>query len=389
MPLTREQLELLTDLHDGQCTPAQRAQAATLAATPEGAACLRDLTALRTLVRTHAATRAPLGLKSRVLANLDEDFDDISRPTASILPLRRVFMLAAACLALTLGLYIATSAFTPTAPAVAPQSIADITDVPAASPPTTAGKEEVTDTQKYQPVAGGGGGDPANEREKSPPLQPTEPPAGPYKSTNATTVLNMDRGADDHQQLSIELERGRGINTLQAYNELLSVVCLHGETKLMEGQSAQASESTNNDFTAFDGLEVELPQDAVPALLSALHRVTSGQAMGALQVPEDLQQPMDDTETLLVELAEARHELRGENTWDDAGQDKTRNNITGKGMQGLLPPSVQVERLRAQGAVADAIPEFEGMARTKRPDGKGSSPGLGQERKVKLYIRLQ
>ena len=74
---------LLSAYIDGEVTPAEHAQVQTLLQRPEAAAYLQQLKSTRMLVNRHGAQAAPVGLKGRVMAALDEDYDDISRPTAS------------------------------------------------------------------------------------------------------------------------------------------------------------------------------------------------------------------------------------------------------------------------------------------------------------------
>lgn len=85
-PLTIEEQILLSasiDAQDGELTQAEHAQVQALLQRPQARAYIDSLRATRVLVGRHGAAKAPVGLKGRVLAALDEDFDDISRPTAS------------------------------------------------------------------------------------------------------------------------------------------------------------------------------------------------------------------------------------------------------------------------------------------------------------------
>ncbi len=85
-PLTIEEQILLSasiDARDGDLTQAEHARVQALLQQPAARAYLDSLRATRVLVGRHGAAKAPVGFKGRVLAALDEDFDDISRPTAS------------------------------------------------------------------------------------------------------------------------------------------------------------------------------------------------------------------------------------------------------------------------------------------------------------------
>lgn len=366
MPLTREQLDLLHALHDGQCAGPELAVAQQLARTPEGAAVLADLAALSALVRTHGATRAPVGLKGRVFAAMDEDFDDISRPTASILPMRRVFMLAAACLALAFGVYVTVSVISnPTQP-VAPTIAVDapgIANNPVPLPPAGIGTSPVP-TPPVTP--------PGNDGTEPEPL--TMARDGAPK----VTVLNMDRGHSD-DLLSIELDRNGNRNALQTYTDLLAVACLHADARLIDAQGTDTS--ADNDFTAFGGLEVELLPDALPALLSAMRKLSQDQQLGVVQVPEDLEQPVGDTDRLVADLVEARNDGNSRQEADDSS-----NESLGRG-QDYLPPAVLAERLKRNEAGKGG--DWPGPVGT----GGGGKPKRENtpdpERKVKLVIRLQ
>jgi len=374
MPLTHEQQLLIHALHDGQCTPAELAGAQALAQSTDGAAYLRDLAALGALVREHGKSRAPVGLKGRVLAALDEDFDDISRPTDSIMPMRRIFMLAAACLALTLGVYVAIGAFTP--PTTATPEMAK-----AIEPKLIDGFRAPVVDHTHQPA--GSGTDPLARKEaQTPPI----PEGNVVEKTGdqdikesgknwdgaTLTVLNMDRGRND-EQLSIELNRGAEVNALQTYTELLSVACLYADARLIDSRPTDSEAS--NDFTAYDALEVELPEDAVPAMLSAMRKLTQDQQLGAVQVPQDLQRTVDDTDRLVRELADARDSAREDNA----------NNSEHR-IQDYLPPAVLAENLKRS----------NDMGKTGTKPGAGGGEGRLQrterqadQRKVKLLIRLQ
>jgi len=84
-PLTIEEQILLSasiDARDGDLTQAEHARVQALLQQPAARAYVDSLRATRVLVGRHGAAKAPVGFKGRVLAALDEDFDDISRPTA-------------------------------------------------------------------------------------------------------------------------------------------------------------------------------------------------------------------------------------------------------------------------------------------------------------------
>jgi hypothetical protein len=359
MALSREQQELLGALADGQCEGHEQHAAAELAATPEGGAYLRDLNALRALVRAHGAARAPVGLPARVLAAVGDDFDDISRPTGSLLPLRRVLWLAAACAVVAFGVYFAVPGG---APAPGPQVSREMPP-PAplfAPPPALDPPGQPVPSPSGPPVVESATG-------------PTQ--AGPANHARGTvTVLNLDRGNGD-DQVSIELARG-GRNPLQAYHELLAVVCLHGDARLVDAESQDTA--ADNDFSALDGLEVELPADAVPELLAAIRKLSLDQQLGAVQVPEDLERPVSDTEQLVRDLAEATREAAREEDQDGSA----------RRIQGYLPSAVLSEAR----ANADRFTGGGGGEAGEAGKRFGRKDGLNrpaQEHKVKLVIRLQ
>lgn len=123
---------LLSAWIDGEVSDAERAQMQSLLQRPEARAYLEQLQAARILVNKHGAQKAPVGLKGRVLAALDEDFDDISRPTASregnviAMPTaswKTPLMALAAAVVIVLGLVFGPALF-PTTPEATPADIA-------------------------------------------------------------------------------------------------------------------------------------------------------------------------------------------------------------------------------------------------------------------------
>ena len=389
MPLTREQLELLASLHDGQCTAPELAAANALAATAEGQAALVDLAGLTALVRSHGAARAPLGLKGRVLATLDEDYDDISRPTASILPMRRVLMLAAACLAVTVGVYFGLAVLgDPTAPQdpVARQ-------IPAAneaqSAPVPIIRDTGGDTNNQQAGKSKDSNETGAETRRDEVMSPKAPevPLPPVEGNWATrTVLNMDRGSDQPHQLSLELNRRGNSSALQVYADLLAVACLHADARLMDGDVATAE--SDNDFGIIDGMEVELPLDALPELLSALEKLAGDQQYGTLRLPADLRRPVDDTARLAEELAQLDDQPNNDPT-ETGEKGLARNQLELRRIQEYLPldalrsraPSSTGRKAGPGGEVQDGSENL----RTDRPSGD-TRP---ERPKVRLVIRLQ
>jgi len=130
-PLDISEQILLSAWLDGEVSDAERDQVNALLQRAEARAYLEQLKATRVLVNKHGSVSAPVGLKGRVLAALDEDFDDISRPTASrdgnviALPTaswKTPLMALAAAVVIVLGLVFGPSLI----PSSTPQSPADI-----------------------------------------------------------------------------------------------------------------------------------------------------------------------------------------------------------------------------------------------------------------------
>lgn len=414
MPLTQAQQELLTAWIDGQATGAEAEAASKLAAEPEAARWVQTTRALRTLVRRHTAVKAPAFLKSRVLATLDEDFDDISRPTASLIPIRRALMALAAGLVLALGVYfVATNvpqdtdtstqvsrAPTGREPARGPGSMAGPAVPPAPQPTpelppkSVSGKPDGSESRNSDdPAKGGERGD----------LKPPAPGQGGdswaegsdhsrRKDRPAITVLNLDRGNGHAHQLSLELDRNSGANALQTYNDLLVVACMYADARLVNGDGSAAT--VDNDFAVFDGLEIEVSQDSLADLLAAVRKLSDDQQYGSLAVPEDLEQPVDDTQRLVRELAEVRRDLAGRDARTGDETNENHADDTQESVRGYLPPRIQTEQLRRESTRAektDAMGRLDKSAdsRSKLEAATATSPEQGAARKIKLVLRLQ
>jgi len=411
MPLTQAQQELLTAWIDGQTTAAEAEAAATLAKEPAAAQWVQTTRALQALVRQQGAAKAPEFLKARVLATLDEDFDDISRPTAKLIPLRRAAIALAAGLLLALGVYyVATSlpqdpgaarevARAPQGKEAPREPSADAGSQPVLQPtaelPPKNPNQRPDGTDSKLPGDAGKGGQ-GGEIEL--PLPGHSGSWGDDKDTrrnqdgHGVTVLNMDRANGQTHQLSLELDRNSGANTLQAYNDLLVVACMYADARLVNNEGSAAA--VDNDFAIFDGLEIEVSQDSLADLLAAVRKLSDEQQYGNLAVPEDLEQPVDDTQRLVAELAEVRRDLAGRDTrtGDQANEEQSDDNA--HSVRGYLPPTIQTDQLRKQSAgteKTDAMNRLDESTRSRKKLEAAASVAQNNKdsRKIKLVLRLQ
>lgn len=158
MPLNEQQQLLLQGEVDGHLTDDDRRAAAQLLADPalgaEAAAYVAGLRALRVLLQKHGQVKASPLLASRVLAALEDNFDDVSRPVQNqagarvhklpVVRLNTMLMAAAAALVVCVGLILgpglwqtkpSTSTIADT-PAADTRDVADGTVESAASPET-------------------------------------------------------------------------------------------------------------------------------------------------------------------------------------------------------------------------------------------------------------
>ncbi|MBK9973730.1 MAG: hypothetical protein IPP14_03045 [Planctomycetes bacterium] len=412
MPLTQAQQELLTAWIDGQTTAAEAEAAATLAQEPAAAQWVQTTRALQALVRQQGAAKAPGFLKARVLATLDEDFDDISRPTATLIPLRRAAIALAAGLLLALGVYYVATSLpqgpvavgevakapqgkeTPREPSADTASRPVLRPTPELPPRNLKEKPDGTDSKlPGDPVKRGPGGEIQ--------LPPPSHSGGTWGNDDDTrrnhdgqgvTVLNMDRANGQSHQLSLELDRNSGANTLQAYNDLLVVACMYADARLVNNEGSAAA--VDNDFAIFDGLEIEVSQDSLADLLAAVRKLSDEQQYGSLAVPEDLEQPVDDTQRLVAELAEVRRDLAGRDTrtGDQANEEQADDNA--HSVRGYLPPTIQTDQLRKQSAGAektDAMNRLDESTRNRKKLEAAASAAQNNKdsRKIKLVLRLQ
>lgn len=158
MPLNEQHQLLLQGEVDGHLTDDDRRAAAQLLADPalgaEAAAYVAGLRALRVLLQKHGQVKASPLLASRVLAALEDNFDDVSRPVQNqagarvhklpVVRLNTMLMAAAAALVVCVGLIFgpglwqtkpSTSTIADT-PAGGARDVADGTVESAASPET-------------------------------------------------------------------------------------------------------------------------------------------------------------------------------------------------------------------------------------------------------------
>lgn len=386
MPLTNEQQELLGAWLDGELRGPELAAAERLLREPAAAAYVAGLRRLRELLDACPPVRCPVGLKSRVMAALDSGFDGISRPTNELAPVRRLRWTtpaAAAAAALFLGLWVFSMVGGPATPGQ-PASVARGTGAPAgtaqpvddALPPRTmpAAMEATTDhneddrsqdagkgDRRNDGGTGGGGGVNAAGGTGNP-GQPggmaaarPRSGAGARKHTeHAGGTLNLDRGHDEPLELVLHVDRERPAGLMHAYNDLLLVSCLYGNARLLEAPASVAIPAlesadyddlgsaedgvTHNDFTLFDGVEAEVPEGDLPALLAALRRLATEQNYGEMQVPEDLDMLVSATGATVDELNEL------------AGDDKGDNDAQASSLRAYLPPQAQNQHLQREAA---------------------------------------
>lgn len=233
-PLDIHEQILLSAWLDGEVSDSERAQVQQLLTRPEAQAYLQSLKSTRVLVNKHGAVKAPVGLKGRVLAAMDEDFDDISRPTASrddnadgkiiALPTaswKTPLLALAAAIVVVLGLAFGPSLF-PTTPEKSPSDIARETAQRAAEKSGEAGEKAGKSSsdelaEKEGPKASGTYGDEAlatklkdaTELERS---RKEPEPESPAKDPSTNSVKPADEGTKNTDGGTREKEPSLGAN---------------------------------------------------------------------------------------------------------------------------------------------------------------------------------
>lgn len=361
MALTDAQQELLHAFVDCETTPAETQIAQQLLERDAAARLyVEELKRLRRLLRTHGCVNAPAGLRGRVCAALENDF---SGPPVLALPrvaLRSALYAAAAAavvsLALVFGPQLDQRDDAPTQGiAHTPEFSASVIEPPAA-----------TDTVPRQPAP--------------PALEPDEQD-GINAAGKPATVLRLDRGIDQPFELSLDLNRVRDASALQVYNDILVVSSLYGQARLQDG-GRELEEFTGRDFSAYDGVEVELESAQLPRLLAALDRMNADQAYGRMIVPADLRQSISETTRAVDKIQQIS---RDSEIAPKGGQPNHS-----EGARAYLPPEVQREILRRH--TEDAHTGGHAPGETRNALDMGGADGdsaPGHSRKIRLFIKLR
>lgn len=420
MPLTPEQQELLSAYSDGEVNAAERALAGALLERPEARAYLEQLRALASRLREHGAAKAPIDLRQAVMANLEGDFDSISRPTSNQdsggagLPVRSqgdydsisrptsnqvsfapqaswrmpLFAAAAAILVAAGVLFSGVMSYQPPAPPEVGMSPSGSKRTPSpATLPESAGKPaEMPPPKPENPATGGGGSSPAEDASKgSKPDEKVgknkdrnhrEPDRSPSDKGPGTEDDESDDGAayvgetsfvESATEISICIRRDASVTGL--YTEILSIGSLHGEAKLQVTRAAYSVASVGTDFTLYQGVEVCLEEERVPEFLAALERLTVGQGLGRVALPGYL-----------------RRSVAGELRYVDALQDVAEAIASGE-----TPRPEDLERTR-HGVDEENAPSFENYRKPSRasdPHARVAGATLPTEYQRTIVGRMQ
>lgn len=369
MALTDAQQELLHAFVDGETTHAETQIAQQLLAREAAARTyVEELQRLRQLLLTHGCVNAPAGLRRRVCAALEKDFNAPPLIALPRMAWRSALYAAAAAVVVSLALVV--------------------------GPQLDQRPEQPEQGIAQAPVPGSAVPETPAEPEPAPPPRPAlwtdanDLDDGINEAGKAAPVLRLDRGVDQPLELSLDLNRHREASALQVYNDILIVSSLYGDARLQDG-APELEEFAGRDFSAFDGVEVELESGQVPQLLAALDRMNADQAYGRIIVPADLRRSIKRT-TLAV--AEIQKLSRDAENADNGAQTRQPGPKVEDGARAYLPPEVQREMLRRD---EESEPgERHLLGSTKRgPDtaGGGNEPeaGQGESRKIKLVIKLR
>lgn len=140
---------------------------------------------------------------------------------------------------------------------------------------------------------GDGGGAPRPP--ESPGVASGVPPAlkgiaqGEQQDAKADNVFRLAEAA--RAGTEVNLVMNRDASALQVYTDMLRVSRMYGEARLQqaddhnEDRAVETKEKAGNDFTDYEGIEIEVPEDQVDELLAALDRLSSEQNLGELVVP--------------------------------------------------------------------------------------------------------
>lgn len=372
MQLNPEQQELLGAYFDGEAGPSEIALAKALLERPEAQAYLADLQRVSQLVRTHAGATAPVNFSRSVQANLDGDFDSISRPTSNQRPVefspqaswRMPLMAAAAAVFVAAGVLFSGvlnySAPTQTDSGASigqgPKSRATSDDARTVLPPSAPAADTKRDDKGPEKTSPG-----ANE----PTPQPTQddrvdkgshssgktpghgggrgPDESPHDDDQKAASVQSISFDDAATEISVQFNRRASVTSV--YTEILSISSLYGAANLRASRVNYGVASVGADFTQFHGVEVELDEERIPELLAALERLTHEQGMGAMVVPGHL-----------------RRSVAGQMRYVDALMD-----VAEALSKGETPDARELERTRARAEAYDA-PALENYRKPLRAD---------------------
>ncbi|MHC4840517.1 MAG: hypothetical protein ACYTDT_06075 [Planctomycetota bacterium] len=390
MKLTDEQLQLLHAKLDGQLMSEEEEAEAQELLEDAGVqeyfdTCLK----VQNLVKQHAAVKAPLGLRTRVLAEIPKG----KVQNISDYNWRGGWIAAAAAVVVSVGVMFGLNSNEP------PQTPTVATERGFEGP-----REVVSDSpaETSRPIGGGLGGTTppdkgSNTKDIDPnvdahtednvsanggrsgnkatvPGQPKDP-ATEVESTARTsrdgkrTVLNLDRGRDVPMSLNLHLNRAQTISVDQAYNELLMVTAMYGDAELQEvdTETFEDEEFDGNDFSSVDGILISIPEEELDELLASVNRMAGDQKFGRVAVPADLSNDVKSIED----------SLKSEFARDEA--------VDKRHALGYAPR-------RTRELVQDPEPRIEPEDVTEGTNGDSSEkPDKEQDksRKVKLLLRLR
>jgi negative regulator of sigma E activity len=350
MPLNPDQKELLSAYLDHEAEPAEIALAMALLERPEAQAYLNDLRRVAGHVRDHGGAGAPADFRQRVMANLDGDFDSISRPTSNQLPVefapqaswRMPLMAAAAAVIVAVGvLFSGVLSYdappqTETAASAGKQTPAPV--LPPSHQPVGAPSEDPaahTDDAKEhgKPHPGKGGNDKPQPQPKDKGGAKTGgttdgkggPRGGDSVKEDAEDALARPQLSFDDAATEISVQFNRRASVTSVYTEILSTSSLYGTASLRTSRVNYATASAGADFTQYHGVEVEIDEERIPELLAALERLTHEQGMGAVVVPGHLRRAVAGNLRYLDALMDVAEALAKGETPDARELERTRS----------------------------------------------------------------
>ncbi|MBZ0136146.1 MAG: hypothetical protein K8I27_07225 [Planctomycetes bacterium] len=374
MTLSDAQQELLHAWVDGETTAVEAHVVAGVLTTPataqDAAEYIRELKRVRELLATHGGVPAPEGLTERVRQALRKDRpEDAPLLRFPITNWRTALVAAAAVVVVALALVFAP----PTGQTVALPEVASI------APPAAAPDQHGDNGSAPQDR----GGAPSETKPED-----TAPPPAPSRDEYeraAPGVLRLDKGYDAPLEVSINMNRSRRAGVLQVYNDMLVVGSLHGDARLLdEGSSGgdwnDGDDFAGYDFSVYDGVEIDVPSERLPGLLSALNRMTNDQGYGEVILPGYMRAEVGTLSTEVHALQSATNDLA---FTGDSGKESAA------GAQGYLPNDVQRESLRRLADDLDAVKLDARLSRLLDDDETDTRHMAAVSRKVKLVIHLR